>query len=137
MAIIANTDTAALDQIQDLVSIVDVMESLTHDVITQDVFLGSANIRMEELVSTHASLTGDDRTKLRIATMKQCAINILIPSLRTKSESADDLSRTNEQLTITEIIAEYKNDIKAAVDSLTASEGVASTSRYISAAVVV
>ena len=136
MPVIDGTTTSHLTQISNLVSVAYDTINLSHDTIRQDVFLGDANLRIQAAVPEWESLTGDNLLRLRIITMKQCAINILVAYARVKREGAEDLSEDRDQLTPAQAIARYEDDISTGIKVLNPeSENTGGT--YITAAVVV
>ena len=133
---IETTNTEALNQISNLVSIAYDTINLSHDVISQDTFLGDANLRIKESIPTWESLTGDELLRLNIITMKLCAVNILVAFARVTSESGDGISQSRDQLSAKEAIDRYEEDIDRGILALNPeSKGV--DSRYIVAAIVV
>ena len=136
MPIIQTNDKAATTQIATLVAIAYDPSELPHEVIITDVFLGDADLRIQAAVPNWAELTGNDLRRLRIITMKACAINILAAYARVTSEGVSDLSESKDQLTITQAILHYEDDISRDIKVLNPS-GTDPSGRYVTAAVVV
>lgn len=136
MSIIETTDTEALNQISDLVSVANDTIDLPHSKIIQDIFLGAANLYIKKEVPDWNSLTGEQRIELDIITMKQTAVNILVAFFRATSESAEGLSHSRDQLTVKQTITRYEEDIIDGIKFLNP-ESENKGGRYISAAVVV
>ena len=136
MPIILTTDTSASSQISNLVSVAYDSKNLTHAQIIQDVFLGDANLRIQAAIPLWEDLTGENLTRLRIIVMKLCAINILAAFARVRRQQIEVLSEDNDQLTPSQAIKRYEDDISTGVELLNpSSTGI--DGRYITAAVVV
>lgn len=112
---------ADMAQIRSLVSVAYGVRNLPDTKIAQDVFLGDANLYIQSKVPAWASLTGDNRTRLRILTMKRCAVNILVAFSRIRREQAEQLSREQIQLTPAEAISMYETDISEGLKVLSPS----------------
>lgn len=118
MPIILTTDTDALQQIRDLVSVAQDSVTIANATIIQDVFLGDADLRIQAAIPEWASLTGDNQKRLQIITLKLCAVNLLIAFSRNKRQQVDDLSVDSLQLTPAEAIARYESDITKGIKFL-------------------
>ena len=136
MPIITTTDTEASNQARSLVSIAFDSINLPDSTLTQDVFLGDANLEIQERIPHWETLTDDKLKYLRIITIKQWAINILVAFSRYKSESHEGISIGRDHLTPLQAIARYENDILDGIEILNP-ESVNVGGRYIVAAVIV
>ena len=136
MPIIATTDTSKLEQIRKLVSIVNDTIDLPDETISEDVFLGDANLEIQREIPNWAEKTGEDETLLQILTMKQTAVNILVSFGRTTSEAVDDVSESRSQLTPAQAITRYELDITKGIKILNPSEPSISGT-YVSAVIII
>ena len=135
MDIIASTETSELTQISSLVSVAFDTIDLPHNVISQDVFLGDANLYIKREIPGWENLTGDDETYLKILVKKKTAVNILTAYARVQSETAD-VTVSRVQLTPTEAIDQYEEDISEGIKILNP-ESLNTGGRHIVAAVVI
>ena len=136
MPIIETTDTDASNQARSLVSIAFDSINLPDSTMIQDVFLGDANLEIQEEVPDWESLTGDKLKHLKIITIKQWAVNILVAFSRYKSESHEGVSISNDHLTPLQAIARYEKDISDGIRILNPIS-VTAGDRYIVAAIIV
>ena len=134
--ILLTTNTDVLNQISSLVSVAYDTINLPHTTISQNVFLGDANLYIQRLIPNWEDLIDDDRTLLEIITMKQTAVNILTAFSRVKREQAEDITTDNDQLTPMQAIARYEDDISEGIKILNP-DSLNTGGRYIVAAVVV
>ena len=123
-----NALNSVLDQIQSLVEVAADEFNLSRDKIKQDVFLGDANLRIQDAIPDWNTFSGDQLEWLRIITMKQCAVNILVSYARTRQDSTGDLSESVVGLSPKEAIEMYKDDIAVGIGKLNPSNVVDSGS---------
>ena len=135
MDIILSTETSELTQISSLVSVAFDAIDLPHNIISQDVFLGDANLYIKREIPDWENLTGDDEIYLKILVKKKTAVNILTAYARVRSETAE-VTISREQLSPAEAINQYDEDISEGIKILNP-ESLDTGGRHIVAAVVV
>lgn len=121
MDIIGTTETSEIELIKNTVTSICSDTRFTTDFISQQSFLGDANLEVKELLPNWLEIFnegGDNLLRLKSIVRKSTLIKLLRLSKRNSGTNINDINQTYDIVKVTEVISQYTEEIFSTVSFL-------------------